>query len=142
MIDWNKFETSGMIPDSLTASIVQRARAISDDCAVLPDDQYASVASCILRALGHISREMEDLPPMMKFRIQFESCMDIADMEILCADLNVAFENIRGDSKSVKTVSLVREFQKRRQLPVFLDYLRKLRPKTAWVDIGVAAKTR
>jgi hypothetical protein len=132
MVNWNRQTANGEISDSSLAAIAQSARAKSEDCACLPEEQLFEVIRVIFQL---IAADYDNLPPIRKFRKQFEDCMDMVDIELLCAELNITFENIKGDTKSLKIVYLVREFQKRSQLSVLMDYLRMERPNMAWVDI-------
>lgn len=57
----------------------------------------------------------------------------LADLEMLCFDLNVKFEDLTGDGRRGKMVSLVRDFQRRDQLQTLAMAMLDARPNTDFV---------
>ena len=52
----------------------------------------------------------------------------LEELRTLCFDLNIDFENLKGESKEAKILSLIQFCQRRHKLPELLSEIQKLRP--------------
>ncbi len=57
---------------------------------------------------------------------------DLEEIKMLCFDLNVDYENLTGDNKAGKTMSLVLYFNRRDNLFGLIQKLREERPRVDW----------
>ncbi len=61
------------------------------------------------------------------------------DIETLCFDLGVDFDELSGDTKSELVISLVEHFEQLDDLPTLFAYCRQQRPNVSWDNIEQAA---
>ena len=57
---------------------------------------------------------------------------DLEEIKVLCFDLNVDYEDLTGEKKAGKTMSLVLYFDRRDNLSGLIQKLRKERPRVDW----------
>lgn len=63
---------------------------------------------------------------------------NLNELQELCLELNVEYENLVGDTKSSKMRELIQLLNRHHDLPKLLNYLRTERPGVQWPDIGDA----
>ncbi len=74
-------------------------------------------------------------PEQMKLVSKIGQHFDLTEMELLCAELGVAFDDIPGDRISKKALGIVRHFARRNKIPDLLKQVRKERPEVEFPDI-------
>lgn len=62
-------------------------------------------------------------------------CFDINDLKVMCFDLGVDFDDLAGNKKSVKIISLIKHFQKNGGTAELINYLRRERPDVSWPEL-------
>lgn len=79
----------------------------------------------------------QSLPPdQMKLASKIGQHFDLTEMELLCAELGVAFDDIPGDRRSKKALEIVRYFARRNRIPDLLKQVRQARPGVVFPDIS------
>ncbi|BCX03526.1 MAG: hypothetical protein KatS3mg053_1464 [Candidatus Roseilinea sp.] len=101
------------IVDSNDQNVFQQARCHSVDCLT-----------------PHEARERVTTPALRWLRESIEQSFNMSELEILCADLGIEFENLGGDTLSNMVLHLVQYFERRGELDRLLNYCRRKRPNS------------
>jgi len=64
----------------------------------------------------------------IELREAVDKYFSLGELRMLCFDLDIDYENLEGDSKSAKIISLILFCQRRHRLPELLNEVQKLRP--------------
>lgn len=67
---------------------------------------------------------------------------DLEEIKVLCFDLNVDYEELKGENKAGKTMSLVLYFNRRSKLFSLIQKCKEERPLVNWDAVKVQAETR
>ena len=81
-------------------------------------------------------------------RQQMSQAFNLDDLRTLCFDLGIEYEDLAGETKQAKIISLIEYTQRHNRLPHLLETLAKVRPATNWQmptkltvnDLGVRGK--
>ena len=80
---------------------------------------------------------MFDLP---KLRELVAQSFDMNELRLLCFDLGIDFEDLTGENKAGKTMSLVQYFDRRNQIETLVRWCEKERPGTAWSELELKSE--
>lgn len=69
-------------------------------------------------------------------RKQIATHLDLNELRTLCFDLAIDFDEIEGDTKTTKIVSILDYVQRHNQLTNLLNYLEQIRPNLNWQSIS------
>jgi hypothetical protein len=72
-----------------------------------------------------------DLPQMRNLMLRH---FDENELEDLCFDLRVDYEQLAGDEKRKKTRSLINKMERENRLPELIDLCTQIRPHVDWSD--------
>ncbi|GAB4282341.1 MAG: hypothetical protein Kow0080_36230 [Candidatus Promineifilaceae bacterium] len=67
---------------------------------------------------------------------KIEKSFDLSEIQQLCFDLEIEYENLPGDTRKRKVLSLIKHCQLNQGLHDLVRYCRKERPKKDWPDIN------
>ncbi len=70
------------------------------------------------------------------FAEKIKSSFDLTELESLCFDLGISYENLSGDTLNKKVEQLVKYCQRRSCLPNLLNRCKKLRPNQSWAGVA------
>ncbi len=80
-----------------------------------------------------MTKQTQPIPHHLQLlREQIKSLFNLPEFRQLCFDLGVDYEEIAGDTKSDKVVSLLLHMQRREQFPTLIARLDELRPGVTW----------
>lgn len=68
----------------------------------------------------------------VRLREQMHETFEISDLQLLCFDLYVEYENLAGDTKQSKVINLIKHMERHGRLPELLDKCRQMRPQVTW----------
>ena len=85
---------------------------------------------------SEISGNQYNLPKLREYLAEFFS---MAELELLCFDLGVDFEDIRAEGKARTTMLLIQYFQRRKELAKLLRQCKKARTNVDWDDLDQQA---
>ncbi len=74
-----------------------------------------------------------------KLALLMDKTLDMDDMQEICFQFGVDFENLDGTQKRAKLRALIIYFYKRKTLPLLADYLQLIRPNMQWPLTAVEA---
>jgi hypothetical protein len=72
---------------------------------------------------------------LTKLRKLLIRCFDVAELRVLCFDLDVDYEELEGLKKTTKVQDLISYLQRRDELYLLIGEARARRPKVNWPEI-------
>ncbi|MCA9875443.1 MAG: hypothetical protein KC441_17350, partial [Anaerolineales bacterium] len=70
--------------------------------------------------------------PNIDLQQQIEEGFDLNELRLLCADVSIDFDHLKGDEKRTKVLSLLEMIARQNRQEVLLNRLRELRPQVEW----------
>lgn len=71
-----------------------------------------------------------------QLRQKIEQHFDLNELRVLCHDLGIPWENLSGDNKPTKVISLISHVERRESLPKLLSVLQRERPTVHWFGVN------
>lgn len=88
--------------------------------------------------------EMIDNPDYLNWHIRLRRVLveyfDEDELETLCFDLRVDFEDLEGENKTQRTVSLILYLARANRIDELIELCSELRPNVPWSELRTAAK--
>ncbi|MBE2223923.1 MAG: hypothetical protein IAF02_20450, partial [Anaerolineae bacterium] len=72
---------------------------------------------------------MDEQPELSQLRKTISQQFNLAEIRLLCADLGVDYENLSGDTRDEKALSLVEWAQRHGRLPALIDAINHRHPQ-------------
>lgn len=72
-----------------------------------------------------------------ELREALDKYFSLGELRMLCFDLHIDYENLEGDSKNAKIISLILFCQRRHRLPELLNEIQKLRPGISFEQLDL-----
>lgn len=65
---------------------------------------------------------------LSKLRVILETHYNLDELRILCSELGVSFEGLKGETRQIKSLELIEHLERRHQVPKLVQFIRENRP--------------